>query len=115
MSLPCGSNPLRRFLPDSSGPRSNRIRALLSLWVACVVSGSPLGWGADSAAPAAERRPDAAEAVQEGNVEQWLQHYQRERGPEWERASTRDTARSDSPATPSDGTRSDSSSAPAQD
>jgi len=28
-------------------------------------------------------RQGAAEAVQEGNVDQWLQHYQRERGEHW--------------------------------
>ncbi|HEY7759176.1 MAG TPA: hypothetical protein VIA64_07160 [Burkholderiales bacterium] len=28
---------------------------------------------------------DAAEIVQEGDVSQWLQHYQRERGAEWAR------------------------------
>jgi hypothetical protein len=36
----------------------------------------------------AEDRPaprDAAEVVQEGDVSQWLQHYQRERGEEWAR------------------------------
>lgn len=34
----------------------------------------------------AEERPpprDAAEIVKEGDVSQWLEHYQRERGTEW--------------------------------
>jgi hypothetical protein len=34
----------------------------------------------------AEEQPpprDAAQIVQEGDVSQWLQHYQRERGAEW--------------------------------
>ena len=35
----------------------------------------------------AEERPppprDAAEIVKEGDVSQWLEHYQRERGAEW--------------------------------
>ncbi len=44
-------------------------------------------WGADRAVDAEPgRRPDAAQAVQEGNVELWLQHYHRERGAAWERA-----------------------------
>jgi hypothetical protein len=46
-------------------------------------------------APQADRPPaeaaqqprprDAAEAVQEGNVTRWLEHYQRERGEAWAR------------------------------
>jgi len=31
----------------------------------------------------AAARPGAAETVQEGSVDQWLQHYQRERGEHW--------------------------------
>ena len=31
----------------------------------------------------AERPRDAAQAVQEGSVTQWLEHYQRERGEGW--------------------------------
>jgi hypothetical protein len=37
---------------------------------------------------AAEDEPaarDAAEVVQEGDVSQWLKHYQRERGEDWAR------------------------------
>lgn len=30
-------------------------------------------------------RRDAAETVKEGDVSQWLQHYQRERGEAWSR------------------------------
>jgi hypothetical protein len=33
--------------------------------------------------PAPGPRQGAAETVQEGNVELWLQHYQRERGEKW--------------------------------
>jgi hypothetical protein len=40
---------------------------------------------AQAAEPPAQRPRDAAEAVQEGNVSQWLEHYQRERGEEWAR------------------------------
>lgn len=53
--------------------------------------------------PAAERRPDAAQAVQEGNVNQWLEHYQRERGAAWPApAMERDIerARQDHPPAP---------------
>lgn len=58
------------------------------LCAAALFCGCACGWSADTDAPAREPRPDAAQAVQEGNVEQWLQHYQRERGAEWERART---------------------------
>jgi len=39
----------------------------------------------EPAAPQPEpgHRQGAAETVQEGNVDQWLQHYQRERGDNW--------------------------------
>jgi len=33
--------------------------------------------------PAPGDRQGAAETVQEGNVDRWLQHYQRERGAKW--------------------------------
>jgi hypothetical protein len=33
--------------------------------------------------PESGQRQGAAETVQEGNVDQWLQHYQRERGDNW--------------------------------
>jgi hypothetical protein len=32
------------------------------------------------------RPRDAAQAVQEGSITQWLDHYQRERGEEWARS-----------------------------
>jgi hypothetical protein len=58
---------------------------------------------AGEAAPAPEReeqaRPrDAAEAVQEGNVTQWLEHYQRERGGDWARQKADAEERPPSPA-----------------
>ena len=48
---------------------------------------------------------DAAEIVQEGDVSQWLQHYQRERGAEWSKqqreqpAQTPPEGRTEPPAT----------------
>lgn len=38
----------------------------------------PPGYAADTTQPA--RPKDAAEEVQEGNVEHWIKYYQRERG-----------------------------------
>jgi len=66
----------------------------ISLLVA-LVSAVQTGWSAEPAA-APSRRPDAAEAVQEGNVERWLQHYQRERGEEWKRAGASGPAKDNS-------------------
>lgn len=45
-------------------------------------------WCAAALQAAQEQPPltrDAAQAVQEGDVSQWLQYYQRERGEEWNR------------------------------
>jgi len=63
------------------------LTGLATITVLCA-SGAPAS-AAEPAASAGERRPDAAQAVQEGNVDQWVQHYQRERGHEWERARQR--------------------------
>jgi hypothetical protein len=54
----------------------------------CAIALTAPAADADDAPAAQEReaqaRPrDAAEAVQEGNVTQWLEHYQRERGEDW--------------------------------
>lgn len=73
-------------------PARNRPSALWhGLWAACLATCSAPGWAGDPATRPPEHRPDAAEVVQEGNVELWLQHYQRERGEHWERASVRKT------------------------
>ena len=83
--------------PASVLPARKRPSALRhGLWAVCLVScSSTPGWAGEPAVRPAERRPDAVEVVQEGNVELWLQHYQRERGEEWERASER---KADSPS-----------------
>ncbi len=92
-----GRSPLAVICAYDALPIGIRIRDSLPgavrtgvLWhvllTACLVACSRPGWGDDTASTPLERRPDAAEAVQEGNVEQWLQHYQRERAAEWERA-----------------------------
>jgi hypothetical protein len=50
-------------------------RALVALALMCM-----------TATPSAEEQPparDAAQIVREGDVSQWLEHYQRERGAEW--------------------------------
>ncbi len=78
--------------------RSSTLRH--GLWAVCLVCcSSASGWASEPAGPPPEHRPDAAEVVQEGNVELWLQHYQRERGEEWERAARR-KADSPSPSSP---------------
>lgn len=45
---------------------------------ACVLSASGLALAGDTP-PAKPDRKDAAEAVQEGNVQQWIEYYQRTR------------------------------------
>jgi hypothetical protein len=50
-------------------------RAIVALALMCMM-----------ATPSAEEQPparDAAQIVREGDVSQWLEHYQRERGAEW--------------------------------
>ncbi len=45
-------------------------------------------WGVDAAEPVLQPAParprDAAEAVQEGSMANWLEYYRRERGAQWE-------------------------------
>lgn len=74
-------------------------------WAALAMFAWLPAWSADPREPAAERRPDAAQAVQEGNVNQWLEHYQRERGAAWPAPTLeRDTGRSlqDDPQVPAE-------------
>jgi hypothetical protein len=50
---------------------------------------------------AQQPRPrDAAEAVQEGNVTRWLEHYQRERGDAWARDRNAAPGATPEPAAP---------------
>jgi hypothetical protein len=63
------------------------MRCVALVWALC---SSALGAAAvnaeEPAQPARQERPrDAAQAVQEGSVTQWLEHYQRERGEQWQR------------------------------
>jgi hypothetical protein len=61
--------------------------ALLSAALGAVALATSAAHCADAGrAPERDEQPrarDAAEVVQEGNVTQWLEHYQRERGEEW--------------------------------
>lgn len=80
-----------------------RMRFLKGMACALAISVSLLAQGVDMREPAAERRPDAAQAVQEGNVNQWLEHYQRERGAAWPAPATErdiDRAPRDQPTAP---------------
>ena len=54
------------------------MRAAMLAWLGCALL--PAFAAEDSSAPR-----DAAQVVQEGDVERWLEHYQRERGAEWTR------------------------------
>ena len=65
------------------------MRAVTLAFICSAVLWAGSGANAEEARPdtgaggRAERPRDAAEAVQEGSVTQWLEHYQRERGEEW--------------------------------
>ena len=61
------------------------------------------GGAADTAQPSSTtpaRPRDAAEAVQEGSVTQWLEHYQRERGAEWAKSRPEAQNPPEKPAAP---------------
>lgn len=82
LAVPMRQGLLRLRVPG----RSRRQLALFGAGVGSAV----LAWGGDPApaGPEPQRRPDAAQEVQEGDVQLWLQYYQRERGQDWERART---------------------------
>jgi hypothetical protein len=63
-----------------------RRAALASVLGSLVLYGAAAPAEEGGTLPAQERPRDAAEAVQEGSVTQWLEHYQRERGEQWKRA-----------------------------
>lgn len=52
---------------------------------------------ADTAKPAPARR-DAAEVVKEGDMSQWLQYYQRERGDAWSKTPPAQPSATPAPA-----------------
>ena len=65
---------------------------------------APMAGGAADAQQPASTTParprDAAEAVQEGSVTQWLEHYQRERGAEWAKSRPEAQNPPEKPAAP---------------
>jgi hypothetical protein len=64
--------------------------AVAARWLVCtaaLVAVPPPALCEESDAGSGHSRPrDAAQAVQEGSVTQWLEHYRRERGEEWTRS-----------------------------
>jgi hypothetical protein len=78
------------------------VTAALALFAAFPALAEPAPQAdAPPAQGAQQPRPrDAAEAVQEGNVTRWLEHYQRERGEAWARDRNAAPADPPEPAAP---------------
>ena len=78
------------------------LRRTLAVSAIVLAAALPAASAEESDGGAQPRPRDAAQAVQEGSVTQWLEHYQRERGEEWERskAATSGAARDAGSVTP---------------